>query len=126
MSHKLKANSPDQGSSVALFDLGFEVDLVNATAAIKEGVLMITKGTAIALTLAPPVAGLPNASGDDGKVLRIVSTTAAAHVVTCSDGFNAKGSSGTATFGAAIGNAATLVAYNGHWYNVAQAGITYA
>src|SRR5260370_24350011 len=125
MAHKLKAGSPDQGTNLAAFDLGFEVDLVNATIAVKEGVVVITKATPIALQLNAPVAGLPNAGGDDGKILRIVSTTAQAHVVTSPTvGFNAKGASGTATFGAAIGNATTLVAYQGNWYNVAQQEIT--
>lgn len=124
--HKIKTSSPDVGTNLAVFDLGYEEDLANGTVAIKEGVVVITKATAIALTLNPPTAGLPTAGGDDGKVLRIVSITAAAHVVTCSQGFNAKGSSGTATFGAAIGNGAILVARGGQWYNNAQTGITYA
>jgi hypothetical protein len=120
---KLAAKSPDQGTNLSTIDGAFslEVDAADGTVAIKEGNVLITKGSAIALTLAPPTAG-----ADDGKVLRIVSTTAFAHVVTCSDGFNAKASSGTATFGAAKGNAANLVAYNGHWYNFSEQGITYA
>lgn len=126
---KLAAKSPDQGTNLSTIDGAFsvEVDAANGTIGIKEGNVIITKGSAIALTLTPPTAGAQSAGGDDGKILRINSTTAFAHIVTCSDGFNAKGSSGTATFGAAVGNACELVAYNGHWYNdPAATGVTYA
>lgn len=126
--HKVKSNSPDQGTNMALLDVGFEVDAADGTVAIKDGQIVITKATAIALTLAPPTAGLPTAAtpGDDGKILRITSATAVAHVITCSQGFNAKGSSGTATFGLAKGNGMVLMAYQGQWYNVSNTGITYA
>jgi hypothetical protein len=128
MPHKLKTTSPDAGTNLALLDVGFEIDLVDGTVAIKDGQLVITKATAIALTLPPPTAGLPTAAtpGDDGKILRITSTTAVAHVITCSQGFNAKGSPGTATFGAAKGNGMVLMAHQGQWYNVSNTGITYA
>jgi hypothetical protein len=128
MAHKLKTNSPDAGTNLSLLDVGFEIDLVDGTVAIKDGQLVITKGSAIALTLPPPTAGLPTAAvpGDDGKVLRITSTTPFAHVITCSQGFNGKGASGTATFGAAKGNGMVLMAHQGQWYNVSQTGITYA
>ena len=126
--NKLKAGSPDIGTNISLLDVGFEVDAVNGTVGIKDGQLVITDAAAIALTLNPPVAGLPTATppGDDGKVLRIVSTTAAAHVITCSQGFNAKGASGTATFGAAKGNGLILISYQGRWYVLASTGITLA
>lgn len=90
------------------------------------GIYAITKGTAAALTLAAPVAGAYPA-GDDGKEMAIYSETAAAHVITSSvDGFNAKGSSGTATFGAAKGNAIFLVARNGHWWSEGVINVTIA
>ena len=89
----------------------------------RTGTLVRTyNGGAGAYALAAPTAG-----ADDYKILRIVSLSAQAHVVTCStDGFNAKGSSGTATFAAAIGNAVYLMAYNGHWYAVMKTGVTVA
>lgn len=89
--------------------------------AVKQGVVVITKATAAALTLAAPTAGT-----DDGKILRIVSTTAAAHTVTnASPGFNGAGASGdVATFGAAIGNAMEVVAYNGVWLAANLTGVT--
>jgi hypothetical protein len=89
---------------------------------VRGGVVVITKGSAAALTLAAPVAG----DTDDGKVLQIVSTTAFAHTVTnSSPGFNSNGaSSDVATFGAAKGNTLTLMAYGGAWYVVGSVGVT--
>jgi len=89
---------------------------------IKNGLVVLSKGSAAAITIAAPTA-----TTDDGGVLRIITATAQAHVVTSAvDGFNAKGASGTATFTAAIGNAFTIVAYNGHWYTVSLLNVTIA
>src|SRR5690348_7387465 len=100
-----------------------EVDSADGAIALKEGTVLITKGTAAAMTLALPTAGLPSAGGDDGKTLRIMSTTAAAHTVTTpSSGLN--GASHIATFAAAIGNCIMLVAYNGSWWKLSATGIT--
>src|SRR5205823_11763355 len=94
---------------------------------VKDGRVVITKGSAVAATLAAPVSGLPNAGGDDFKRLTIVSSTAFAHVTTSPvRGFNAKGSSGTCTFTAAKGNSVVLVAYNGDWYTEASINNTVA
>lgn len=88
----------------------------------KNGFVHITKGSAAALTLAAPVSGT-----DDGKCICIVSETAFAHVVTSPvRGFNAKGSSGTATFGAAKGNNIWLVARGGDWWNAGNTNVTIA
>ena len=79
---------------------------------IKSGAVMITKGSIAAITIAAPTAG-----ADDGKTIEAISTTAFAHVVTSGTvGFNAKGSSGTATYGAAKGNSFRIKAYQGNWY----------
>lgn len=88
---------------------------------VKQGVVVITKATAAALTLAAPTA-----TTDDGKVLRIVSSTAAAHTVTqTTPGFNGgTTTSDVATYGAAIGNAMELVAYNGVWLVSNLTGVT--
>lgn len=67
----------------------------------------------------------PTAGTDDGKELWIITLSAQAHVITSNtDGFNAKGSSGTVTFTAAIGNAVLLRAYNGHWFTIVKTGVT--
>jgi hypothetical protein len=80
------------------------------------GKVVITAGTAIALTLAAPVAGLPSAAGNDGQRLTILTTTTAAHTVTTpANAIN--GSKHVATF-AAAGNAVELLAYQGVWYAV--------
>lgn len=80
----------------------------------------ITKGSAAAITIATP------AAGDDGKVINIFSETAFAHQITCPDGFNAKGSSGTATASAAANNYITLIALNQHWRVIGNANFTLA
>lgn len=108
-------------------DKAFAVEVESADGAIgiKEGTAVITKGTAAALTIAAPVAGLPSAAtpGDDGKVLRIVSTTAAAHTVT-TPANKLNGNKLTATFAAAAGDGITLIAYQGVWYVHSNNGIT--
>src|ERR1700743_595738 len=92
---------------------------------ITQGAVHITKGSIAAITIASPTAGLPSAGGNDGQELVVVSETAFAHVITNStDGFNAKGSSGTATYGAAKGNVVRLRARNGHWWAVGNTGVT--
>ena len=89
---------------------------------IQNAVVVLSKGSAAAITIAAPTAGT-----HDGIVIEVIAISAQAHVITSAvDGFNAKGSSGTVTFTAAIGNAVTLRAYNGHWYTVNQTGVTVA
>ena len=95
-----------------------EAETANGAIAIKEGLSIITKASIDVLTLAKPIAGLPAAGGDDGKVLRILSATAFAHTVTTpAAGIN--GAFTTLTFTGAVGNTVELVAYGGTWY-VAQ------
>lgn len=90
--------------------------------------VVITKGTACAVTLPAPTAGKPDAGGHDGMTIRFVSTTAAAHTVTnSSPGFNnGSTASDVATFGAAIGNWFIVEAYNGIWYIVGALNVTAA
>ena len=129
---KVSTTSPDSEGFASDFSanfdaidlaLGVEVESANGAIGIKEGTAVITKGTAAALTLVAPTAGLPAAGGDYGKALRIVSTTAAAHTVTTPSN-KINGASHIATFAAAIGNFQVLFAYNGVWYALASAGIT--
>lgn len=90
---------------------------------LEGGVVKITKGTAAALTLADP------SVADDGAILYIMSTTAAAHTVSnaAGSGFNAGGAaSDVGTFGAAIGNSLILVALGGNWYVLNNIGVTLA
>ena len=115
MAHRIAAASPDQGTDIAKLDQGFEVESGDGAIGIKDGVAIITKGSAAALTLVAPAAGLPNAGGDDGRKLKVVSTTAFAHVVTCPAN-KINGNKLSATLAAAAGSAFELVAYNGVWY----------
>jgi hypothetical protein len=88
---------------------------------IGNGSFSLTYAGAGGYTLVRP------AAVDDGKILTIVTEVAQAHVITCStDGFNAKGSSGTATWTAAIGNYLVLMARNTHWFNVGILGVALA
>lgn len=103
-----------------------EVKAADGAIASTQGAVAITKGTAAALTMAAPAAGLPGAAGNDGQIVRIVSTTAAAHVVTFPSGKINGGTHVTATFGAAIGNSLTLIAYQGVWYTLGNIGVTIA
>ena len=122
MATRIKSTSPDQGTNVALIDAVDGVTVASADGALpKEGVVFITKGSAAALTLATPTAGLPNAAtpGDDGKVLTVVSTTAFAHTITTAANKIVDGSTTTKdtfTFPAHAGGVAKVVAYNGLWY----------
>jgi len=89
------------------------VENVAASGAIHStsGVVAITKATAAALTLASPP------KNNDGAILYIVSTTAAAHTVTITAGFNGVGAGGdVGTFTGNIGDGICLIAYNGIWY----------
>jgi hypothetical protein len=90
--------------------------------------VVVTKGTAAALTLAAPTAGVPAKGGHDGMRITILSTTAAAHTVTnTTPGFNnGSTASDVGTFGAAIGNWMTVEAYNGIWYVVGSLNVTLA
>ena len=93
---------------------GFEADSASGAIAIKEGVALITKTTAAAMTLAAPQPGSRASGGDDGKRLKIIAGTAHAHTVTTpANKINA--ADDTITF-AAVGDWVEFVAYNGVWY----------
>jgi hypothetical protein len=84
--------------------------------------VFLTKGSAAAITVVAPTAVT-----DDGKIILVYSETAFAHVVTCAtDGFNAKGSSGTMTNAATADDYFMMVARNGHWRIIANVGFTKA
>lgn len=89
---------------------------------IQSGVVVITKGTACALTLGTPT------TAQNGTIIRIISATAAAHTVTATTiGFNAADAAGdVGTFAAAIGNNLIVVAYGGEWLVLGNTGVTIA
>jgi hypothetical protein len=89
---------------------------------IQNAYVVLSKGSAGAITLAAPTSGT-----HDGLVIEVIAISAQAHVITGSvDGFNAKGSSGTATFGGAIGYSVRFRANGGHWYVVSKVNVTIA
>lgn len=91
--------------------------------AIAPGVVKITKGSAAALTLADP------AAGDEGTVIRIVSTTAFGHTISnaAGSGFNAGGAaSDVGTLGGAIGDGMSIVALGSKWYVLNKTNVTLA
>lgn len=90
--------------------------------AVKSGVVVITKGSAAALTIADPTA-----TTDDFKILKIIAATAHAHTVSnaAGSGFNA-GGAGTdvGTFGGAKGDNIVLMAYQGDWFVISKVNVT--
>lgn len=95
-----------------------DTQVLSANGAITpyESVVYITKGTAATVTIPDPI------NADNGMLIHIVSTTAAAHTVAGT----INGSAQTGTFGAAIGNGFTLTAYNGGWYVLSNINVTIA
>lgn len=88
---------------------------------IIDGIVTLSKAGIGAYTIPVPIQN--NSTG----VLIITSTTANAHVITQGTvGFNGKGSSGTLTFGGAIGDSVTLVVNNGNYYVVSAIAVTAA
>lgn len=105
----------------------YPVQVISGDAAIvvsgltPSTLVALTKGSAAALTLADPDSTM------DGLIVQVYSETAFAHVITAgTSGFNGKGSSGTATFGAAKGNSLKLTARSGKWWVLSNIGVTIA
>ena len=93
------------------------------------GTFFVATAGVDAITLAAPLAGNPYATGgqqptgDDGRIIMILSLGAYAHTVTTpANGIN--GAYHIATFAAAVANYVTFIAYNGVWYMIEQLGIT--
>lgn len=85
---------------------------VNGAITIKMGTVFLNKAGVLAATLASPTSG-----ADDNKELTIIAMQAQANTVTLTAGFNGGGTaSDVATFGGAIGDSMTIVAYKGVWY----------
>ncbi|SRR5229473_1168370 len=100
---------------------------------VADADVFLTRAGVDAATLAAPKAGVYPAgtavmqalgdAQDDGKVLRIISTTAFAHTVT-TPANKINGNKLTATFAAAVGNNLVLIAFGGVWYVISSVGIT--
>ncbi len=81
---------------------------------IRNGSVILTKSSAAAITLAAPTAA------QAGTVISVLSTTAQAHVITSV--INA--ASTTATFGGAVADRVSFVAYNLRWWVIDALNIT--
>jgi hypothetical protein len=84
----------------------------NGAITISDGVHAITKGSAAAMTLAPP------AAADEGIRLIITARTAFAHTVTLTEGLGGKGAAFDVMTFAAVGDTIELLADNAHWVPV--------
>lgn len=92
----------------------------NGAIAITPSTVVITKSGVCALTLGTPT------TAQNGTVITIVAGTAAAHTVTAATiGFNAANGAGdVATFGGAIGDNMTVLAYEGEWLILNSVNVT--
>jgi hypothetical protein len=99
-----------------------QVMSVDGAINIREGTVVITKGSVCVITLAAP------AFADNGKRLLIRSQTAFAHTVTnTTPGFNNAGAAqDVGTFAAAVGNLLEAEAYNGVWWVIRNLNVTLA
>lgn len=88
---------------------------------IESGVVVLTKGSAAAITLAAP-------SSQNGTTITITSTTDFAHVVTVTGGMwdGTATTNTTVTFPVVAGAAVTLMAYGTDWYVINNQGTTIA
>ncbi len=87
----------------------------------RNATITLDKASAAAMTIVDPTKGV------DGLTLTIIATTAAAHTVTNTTGFNGAGTSGdVATFGGAIGDNMVIKALNGQWDIIATRNVTAA
>lgn len=84
---------------------------------------VLTKAGVDVMTLA-----VPTATTHDGMIITVVSSTAQAHTVTATTvGFNAGDTaSDVGTFGGAIGDGFSFVAYQGEWYVLTNINVTLA
>ncbi len=98
-----------------------KVYTVTATAiTIAPGVQFIGSSGALALTLGAPT------TAQNGMIMVIVASTAQAHTVTNTAGFNGGTTArDVATFGGAIGDNIVIVAVNGVWWVISSRNVTF-
>lgn len=102
--------SPDNGVGVAHAE-PLQVLSANGAITIGQGTVILSGGSALAITIANPSLDV------NGARLHILATGAGAHTVTYTAGFNGSGTSGdVATWTGAAGNGMVIRAYNGVWY----------
>ena len=82
--------------------------------------IFLVAGTAAAMTLAAP------STAADGLTLTVQAGAAQAYTVTTPTATGFKNTTGTATFGGAIGDNMVIQAYKGQWLPVSVIGVTFA
>ncbi len=89
--------------------------------AVRSHTALLTKAGVGEMTLA-----VPTATTHDGIVITVVSTTAQAHTVTATTvGFNeGNAASDVGTFGGAIADNFSFIAYQGEWYTLTNTNVT--
>lgn len=88
---------------------------------IAGGLVSLSKGSAQAMTLANP------SVAQNGLVIQIYAATAQAHTVTLATGlYGGTTAEDVGTFGGAIGDSVTLMAYNGVWIILSVRNVTFA
>jgi len=103
--------------AVAFSPIPYQVISADGAITLGRKVIILTYAGATAITLAAPTN--PDM---DGFVMHIVSTVAQAHVVTATNLIN--GDNDTLTWGGAIGDACSLVAYGGEWFTLDLRNVT--
>jgi hypothetical protein len=96
----------------------FQVATADGAITIPSGQVLITKGSAAALTLAAPA--------QDGLRLKITATTAHAHTVDLATSGVDGGGSDVGTFGGAAYDHVELFSYNSHWYVASKLNVSFA
>lgn len=101
---------------------------------VADADVMVTRAGVDAMTLGTPKPGVYPAGStalqslgdpqDDGKVLRVICTTAFAHTITAAAGKINNGLFFKITFTAVVGNFAVLYAFGGFWYLLDSKGAT--
>ncbi len=88
---------------------------------IQSGTVLLTKGSAAAITLAAP-------SSQDGTIIEVTSTTDFAHVITVTGGMwdGTATTNTTATFPVVAGGAIRLIAFGTDWYVLSLQGVVCA
>lgn len=97
------------------------IQIITGDATISTaGNYILTKGSAAAITLTAPTAGI-----EDGAIVRIFTGTAQLHVVTATGLiYSGNTQTGVLTFTANIGCGVVLMAYNGHWILISNNNVT--
>jgi len=98
-----------------------QVAAASGAITIQSGVVHLTKAGVAVMTLADPP------KDANGAELIIRANTANAHTVTNTTGFDGAGAGGdVATFGGAVGDQLTLLAYDGVWRVYHKTNVTIA